>query len=104
VPARTGGGPRAAGRPSLVIYVTAGIRPDWDRPARLAINESVAERGRDRGLAVLGTPKCFDGPVIQEASAPRISPRARNTTAISLAEAPLPPGPAPGRRERCRCR
>jgi tryptophan synthase alpha chain len=71
---------RAAGRPSLVSYVTAGIRPDWTD-----LLAAMIEAGAD--AVEIGLPfsdPMLDGPVIQEASGTAIS-RGANTTAI-LAE------------------
>jgi tryptophan synthase alpha chain len=71
---------RAAGRPSLVSYVTAGIRPDWTD-----LLAAMIEAGAD--AVEIGLPfsdPMLDGPVIQQASGTAIS-RGANTTAI-LAE------------------
>lgn len=71
---------RAAGRPSLISYVTAGIRPDWTDLLAVMI-----EAGAD--AVEIGLPfsdPMLEGPVIQQASGAAIS-RGANTTAI-LAE------------------
>jgi tryptophan synthase alpha chain len=71
---------RAAGRPSLVSYVTAGIRSDWTD-----LLAAMIEAGAD--AVEIGLPfsdPMLDGPVIQQASGTAIS-RGANTTAI-LAE------------------
>ena len=71
---------RAAGRPSLVSYVTAGIRADWTD-----LLAAMIEAGAD--AVEIGLPfsdPMLDGPVIQQASGTAIS-RGANTTAI-LAE------------------
>jgi tryptophan synthase alpha chain len=71
---------RAAGRPSLVGYVTAGIRADWTDLLAATI-----EAGAD--AVEIGLPfsdPMLDGPVIQQASGTAIG-RGANTTAI-LAE------------------
>jgi tryptophan synthase alpha chain len=71
---------RAAGRPSLVSYVTAGIRPDWTD-----LLAAMIEAGSD--AVEIGLPfsdPMLDGPVIQQASGAAIS-RGATTTAI-LAE------------------
>jgi len=71
---------RAAGRPSLVSYVTAGIRADWTD-----LLSAMIEAGAD--AVEIGLPfsdPMLDGPVIQQASGTAIS-RGANTTAI-LAE------------------
>jgi tryptophan synthase alpha chain len=71
---------RAAGRPSLVSGVTAGIRADWTD-----LLAAMIEAGSD--AVEIGLPfsdPMLDGPVIQQASGTAIS-RGANTTAI-LAE------------------
>ncbi len=71
---------RTAGRPSLVGYVTAGVRADWTDLLAAEI-----EAGAD--AVEIGLPfsdPMLDGPVIQQASGTAIS-RGANTTAI-LAE------------------
>ena len=71
---------RAAGRPSLVSGVTAGIRPDWT-------DLLAAMTGAGADAVEIGLPfsdPMLDGPVIQQASGTAIS-RGANTTAI-LAE------------------
>jgi tryptophan synthase alpha chain len=71
---------RAAGRPSLVSYVTAGIRADWTD-----LLAAMIEAGAD--AVEIGLPfsdPMLDGPVIQQASGTAIG-RGANTTAI-LAE------------------
>jgi tryptophan synthase alpha chain len=71
---------RAAGRPSLVSGVTAGIRPDWTD-----LLAAMIEAGAD--AVEIGLPfsdPMLDGPVIQQASGTAIG-RGANTTAI-LAE------------------
>jgi tryptophan synthase alpha chain len=71
---------RAAGRPSLVSYVTAGIRPDWTD-----LLAAMIEAGAN--AVEIGLPfsdPMLDGPVIQQASGTALS-RGANTTAI-LAE------------------
>jgi tryptophan synthase alpha chain len=71
---------RAAGRPSLVSYVTAGVRADWTD-----LLAAMTEAGAD--AVEIGLPfsdPMLDGPVIQQASGTAIS-RGANTTAI-LAE------------------
>ncbi len=71
---------RTAGRPSLVSYVTAGIRPDWTD-----LLAAMIEAGAD--AVEIGLPfsdPMLDGPVIQQASGTAIS-RGANTAAI-LAE------------------
>ncbi len=68
---------RAAGRPSLVCYVTAGIRADWTD-----LLAAMIEAGAD--AVEIGLPfsdPMLDGPVIQQASGTAISLGA-NTTAI----------------------
>ena len=80
---------RAAGRPSLVSYVTAGIRPDWTD-----LLAAMIEAGAD--AVEIGLPfsdPMLDGPVIQQASGAAIS-RGANTTAIlaELRQARLPAG------------
>lgn len=74
------GAARAAGRPSLVGYVTAGIRADWT-----GLLAAMIDAGAD--AVEIGLPfsdPMLDGPVIQQASAAAIS-RGANLTAI-LAE------------------
>ena len=86
---------RAAGRPSLVSYVTAGIRPDWTD-----LLAAMIEAGAD--AVEIGLPfsdPMLDGPVIQEASGTAIS-RGANTTAI-LAEL-RQARPRPAATVRCR--
>jgi len=71
---------RAAGRPSLVSYVTAGVRADWTD-----LLAAMTDAGAD--AVEIGLPfsdPMLDGPVIQQASGTAIS-RGANTTAI-LAE------------------
>jgi tryptophan synthase alpha chain len=71
---------RTAGRPSLVSYVTAGVRPDWTD-----LLAAMIEAGAD--AVEIGLPfsdPMLDGPVIQQASGTAIS-RGATTTAI-LAE------------------
>jgi tryptophan synthase alpha chain len=71
---------RAAGRPSLVSYVTAGIRADWTD-----LLAAMIEAGAD--AVEIGLPfsdPMLDGPVIQQASGTAIG-RGANTAAI-LAE------------------
>jgi tryptophan synthase alpha chain len=71
---------RVAGRPSLVSYVTAGIRADWTD-----LLAAMIEAGAD--AIEIGLPfsdPMLDGPVIQQASGTAIG-RGANTTAI-LAE------------------
>jgi tryptophan synthase alpha chain len=71
---------RAAGRPSLVSYVTAGVRADWTD-----LLAAMIDAGAD--AVEIGLPfsdPMLDGPVIQQASGTAIS-RGANTTAI-LAE------------------
>lgn len=71
---------RAAGRPSLVTYVTAGIRADWT-----SLLAAMIEGGAD--AVEIGLPfsdPMLDGPVIQQASETALA-RGVNTTAI-LAE------------------
>jgi tryptophan synthase alpha chain len=71
---------RGAGRPSLVSYVTAGIRADWTD-----LLAAMMEAGAD--AVEIGLPfsdPMLDGPVIQQASGTAIG-RGANTTAI-LAE------------------
>jgi tryptophan synthase alpha chain len=71
---------RAAGRPSLVTYVTAGIRADWTR-----LLAAMIDAGAD--AVEIGLPfsdPMLDGPVIQQASETALA-RGANTTAI-LAE------------------
>ena len=68
---------RAAGRPSLVSYVTAGIRADWTD-----LLAAMTEAGAD--AVEIGLPfsdPMLDGPVIQQASATAIS-RGATTTSI----------------------
>ena len=58
---------RAAGRPSLVSYVTAGIRPDWTD-----LLAAMIEAGAD--AVEVGLPfsdPMLDGPVIQQRQPPR---------------------------------
>jgi tryptophan synthase alpha chain len=71
---------RTAGRPSLLSYVTAGVRADWT-----GLLAAMIEAGAD--AVEIGLPfsdPMLDGPVIQQASGTAIS-RGANTTAI-LAE------------------
>ncbi len=71
---------RAAGRPSLVTYVTAGVRADWTD-----LLAAMIDAGAD--AVEIGLPfsdPMLDGPVIQQASAAAIG-RGANTPAI-LAE------------------
>jgi tryptophan synthase alpha chain len=71
---------RAAGRPSLVTYVTAGIRADWT-----GLLAAMIEGGAD--AVEIGLPfsdPMLDGPVIQQASETALG-RGANTSAI-LAE------------------
>jgi tryptophan synthase alpha chain len=71
---------RGAGQPSLVSYVTAGIRADWTD-----LLAAMIEAGAD--AVEIGLPfsdPMLDGPVIQQASGTAIG-RGANTTAI-LAE------------------
>jgi tryptophan synthase alpha chain len=71
---------RAAGRPSLVTYVTAGIRADWT-----SLLAAMIDAGAD--AVEIGLPfsdPMLDGPVIQQASETALA-RGANTTAI-LAE------------------
>jgi tryptophan synthase alpha chain len=71
---------RAAGRPSLVTYVTAGIRADWT-----GLLAAMIEAGAD--AVEIGLPfsdPMLDGPVIQQASETALG-RGANTTAL-LAE------------------
>ena len=75
---------RAAGRPSLVSYVTAGIRADWT-----GLLAAMIEAGAD--AVEIGLPfsdPMLDGPVIQQASQAAIG-RGAHTDAIlaELAEA-----------------
>jgi tryptophan synthase alpha chain len=68
---------RAAGRPSLVTYVTAGIRADWTD-----LLAAMIEGGAD--AVEIGLPfsdPMLDGPVIQQASETALG-RGANTTAI----------------------
>ena len=71
---------RTAGRPSLVTYVTAGVRADWG-----ALLTAMIDAGAD--AVEIGLPfsdPMLDGPVIQQASAQAIA-RGASTRAI-LAE------------------
>ncbi len=71
---------RAAGRPSLVTYVTAGIRADWT-----SLLAAMIDAGAD--AVEIGLPfsdPMLDGPVIQQASETALG-RGANTPAI-LAE------------------
>ena len=71
---------RAAGRPSLVTYITAGIRADWT-----SLLAAMIDAGAD--AVEIGLPfsdPMLDGPVIQQASETALR-RGANTTAI-LAE------------------
>ena len=73
-------GARAAGRPSLVSYVTGGVRADWT-----SLLAAMIDAGAD--AVEIGLPfsdPMLDGPVIQQASATAIG-RGANTTTI-LAE------------------
>ena len=68
---------RAAGRPSLVTYVTAGIRADWT-----SLLAAMIDAGAD--AVEIGLPfsdPMLDGPVIQQASETALA-RGANTTAI----------------------
>jgi tryptophan synthase alpha chain len=68
---------RAAGRPSLVTYVTAGIRADWTD-----LLAAMIEAGAD--AVEIGLPfsdPMLDGPVIQQASETALR-RGANTSAI----------------------
>jgi tryptophan synthase alpha chain len=70
-------GARAAGRPSLVTYITAGVRADWT-----GLLAAMIDAGAD--AVEIGLPfsdPMLDGPVIQQASGTAIS-RGANTTAI----------------------
>jgi tryptophan synthase alpha chain len=70
-------GARAAGRPSLVTYVTAGVRADWT-----GLLAAMIDAGAD--AVEIGLPfsdPMLDGPVIQQASGTAIG-RGANTTAI----------------------
>jgi tryptophan synthase alpha chain len=79
---------RAAGRPSLVTYVTGGIRDDW-----LDLVTAMADAGADAiEIGVPFSDPMLDGPVIQQASATAIGRGA--TTAGILAE--LAPAVASG--------
>ena len=83
---------RAAGRPSLVGYVTGGVRPDW--PELVA---AIAEAGAD--AVEIGLPfsdPMIDGPVIQESSARAIAAGATTESILAgLRAAGLGrPGPA----------
>ena len=74
------GSARAAGRPSLVTYITAGVRAGWT-----GLLEAMIDAGAD--AVEIGLPfsdPMLDGPVIQQASDTAIS-RGANITAI-LAE------------------
>lgn len=73
-------GARAAGRPSLVSYVTGGVRADWT--SLLAAMIDVGADAVEVGLPF--SDPMLDGPVIQQASATAIG-RGANTTTI-LAE------------------
>ena len=80
---------RTAGRPSLVSYVTAGIRPDWTD-----LLAAMIEAGAD--AVEIGLPfsdPMLDGPVIEQASGTAIS-RGVTTSAIlaELRQARLPAG------------
>ena len=80
---------RTAGRPSLVSYVTAGIRPDWTD-----LLAAMIEAGAD--AVEIGLPfsdPMLDGPVIQQASGTAIS-RGANTAAILAELRQARPGPA----------
>jgi tryptophan synthase alpha chain len=71
---------RAAGRPSLVTYVTGGVRADWT-----ALLTAMIDAGAD--AVEVGLPfsdPMLDGPVIQQASAQAIA-RGASTAAV-LAE------------------
>ncbi len=71
------GSARAAGRPSLVTYVTAGVRADWT-----GLLAAMIDAGAD--AVEIGLPfsdPMLDGPVIQQASETAIS-RGTNITAI----------------------
>ena len=86
---------RAAGRPSLVTYVTAGIRADWTD-----LLAAMIEAGAD--AVEIGLPfsdPMLDGPVIQQASAPRSA--AARTPPRSW---PSCAGPGPGPAATVRCR
>jgi tryptophan synthase alpha chain len=64
---------RAAGRPSLVTYVTGGIRADWT-----GLLAAMADAGADAiEVALPFSDPMLDGPVIQQASAQAIE---RGTT------------------------
>jgi tryptophan synthase alpha chain len=68
---------RAAGRPSLVTYVTGGIRADW-----IALLTAMIDAGAD--AVEIGLPfsdPMLDGPVIQQASAQAL---ARGATADAI--------------------
>ena len=78
---------RAAGRPSLVGYVTGGVRPDWPD-----LVTALADAGAD--AVEIGLPfsdPVLDGPVIQEASARAI---ARGATTESILAGLRSSGPA----------
>ena len=80
---------RAAGRPSLVSYVMAGVRPDWTD-----LLAAMIEAGAD--AVEVGLPfsdPMLDGPVIQQAYGAAIS-RGATTAAIlaELRQARLPAG------------
>ena len=65
---------RAAGRPSLVTYVTAGIRADWT--SLLAVMIDAGADAVEIGLPF--SDPMLDGPVIQQASETALS-RGANT-------------------------
>jgi tryptophan synthase alpha chain len=83
---------RTAGRPSLVSYVTAGVRADWT-----GLLAAMIEAGAD--AVEIGLPfsdPMLDGPVIQQASGTAIS-RGANTTAILAELRRARPRAGPGR-------
>ncbi len=89
------GAARAAGRPSLVSYVTGGVRADWT-----SLLAAMIDAGAD--AVEIGLPfsdPMLDGPVIQQASATAIG-RGANTTTI-LAELRRA-RPRPAAAARCR--
>ena len=89
------GSARAAGRPSLVTYVTAGVRADWT-----GLLAAMIDAGAD--AVEIGLPfwdPMIDGPVIQQASDTAIS-----RGATSPRSWPNCAGPGRGQAGTARCR
>ncbi|HEU5418584.1 MAG TPA: tryptophan synthase subunit alpha [Streptosporangiaceae bacterium] len=79
---------RAAGRPSLVGYVTGGVRPDWP-------DLVTAQAGAGADVIEIGLPfsdPVLDGPVVQEASARTIAGGATTESILAELRRSGPPG------------